>query len=202
MRKEYKAPASFTPTEVALLADAPTRTVEKAIEQGVLPVRFGRLLSGDSRRRRLMNVPAVGCTALFDRLDLELPLVRKRALARHLASLPAKKWPTARVELVPAVEIDVGRLVGDAMRRAERYRVARDAHIVIDPDILGGTPVIRGTRLSVHAVRARLDGGETLEDLRADYPHVSRVALETAAFYARAHPLVGRPGGRPWLRAA
>lgn len=106
------------------------------------------------------------------------------------------------LSLMPAVELDVGRLAGDAMRRAARYRPARDAHIIMDPDILGGTPVIRGTRLSVHAVRARLDGGETLDDLRADYPHASRAALEAAALYARAHPLVGRPGGRPWLRAA
>ncbi len=103
---------------------------------------------------------------------------------------------------MPAVELDVGRLAGDAMRRAERYRVARDTHIVVDPEILGGTPVIRGTRLSVYAVRARLEGGETLDDMRADYPHVSRAALEAAALYARAHPLVGRPSGRPWLRAA
>ena len=35
-----------------------------------------------------------------------------------------------------------------------------------------------------------------------DNPHLSREALETAALYARTHPLVGRPGGRPWAKAA
>ncbi|HJQ58768.1 MAG TPA: DUF433 domain-containing protein [Vineibacter sp.] len=195
-------PASFSPTEVALLADTPARTVEKAIEQKVLPVRFGRLLPGDRRRRRLMAAPAVGCVAVFQRLELALPVARKRALAKHLATLSPAKWRTARVELAPAVELNVGRLTGDAMLRAERYRVARDAHIVIDPDVLGNTPVIRGTRLSVYAVGARLDGGDSVNDVRADYPDVSRAALAAAALYARAHPLVGRPGGRPWLRAA
>jgi hypothetical protein len=32
--------------------------------------------------------------------------------------------------------------------------------------------------------------------------HLHRDALETAAIYARSHPLVGRPGGTPWSNAA
>lgn len=196
------ADTPFTPGEVALLSGTKARTVEKGIEQGVLGTRLGRVLPGDRRRRRMMTSAAVGCAALFDRLDLDLPVTRKRQIARRLAALPSAKWRTARIELAPAVSLDVGRLVGDIMRDAERYRIDRDAHIAIDPEILGGTPVMRGTRLSVHAVLGRLDGGDSLDDLLADYPHIPRAAIEAAAIYARAHPLVGRPGGRPWLTAA
>jgi uncharacterized protein (DUF433 family) len=109
---------------------------------------------------------------------------------------------TARVELTSAVEIDVGRIVGDVMDRAERYRIARDAWIVVDDTIKGGTPVIRGTRMTVYSVLGRVDHGETIDDILADNPDLSRDAIETAITYARTHPLMGRPGGRPWANAA
>ena len=85
---------------------------------------------------------------------------------------------------------------------AVRYRASRDAHIVSDPETLGGTPVIRGTRITVYSVLGRLQDGDSVDDLVADNPDVSREAFEAAAIFARAHPLRGRPGGRPWRNAA
>lgn len=35
-----------------------------------------------------------------------------------------------------------------------------------------------------------------------DNPDISRHAIEAATIYARSHPLIGRPGGRPWVDAA
>src|SRR5204862_7977465 len=98
---------------------------------------------------------------------------RQGQIAR-LASLNPAAIRTAGVELVPAVEIDVGRLVGDVMDRAERYRVARDASIVIDEAIKVGTPVIRGTRMTVHSVLGRIEHGETVDDILDDNPDLSR----------------------------
>jgi len=46
--------------------------------------------------------------------------------------------------------------------------------IVRDRDILGGTPVFRGTRVPIQAVFDYLEGGETLEDFLAGFPTVSR----------------------------
>lgn len=83
------------------------------------------------------------------------------------------------------------------MRNARRDRANRNVYIAVDPEILGRTPVIRSTRLSVQAVLGRLDGGDAIDELLADYPHISRAAFEAAATYARTHPLTGRPGGRP-----
>ena len=51
--------------------------------------------------------------------------------------------------------------------------------IVRDRDILGGTPVFRGTRVPIQAVFDYLEGGETLEDFLEGFPTVSRaLALE------------------------
>ncbi|MDE2111476.1 MAG: DUF433 domain-containing protein [Alphaproteobacteria bacterium] len=108
----------------------------------------------------------------------------------------------ARVELAPAVEVNVGRLVGDVLERAERYRAARDASIQISVSIMGGTPVIRGTRMTVYSVLGRIEHGETMEDILADNPDLKRDAIEAAITYARSHPPMGRPAGRPWVEAA
>ena len=56
--------------------------------------------------------------------------------------------------------------------------------IVKDPEILGGTPVFRATRVPLQAMFAYLEAGETLEEFLAGYPSVSRemaiAALEEA----------------------
>ncbi len=56
--------------------------------------------------------------------------------------------------------------------------------IVRDPEILGGTPVFRGTRVPLQALFDSLEGGETLEEFLEGFPGVTRemaiAALEEA----------------------
>ena len=52
--------------------------------------------------------------------------------------------------------------------------------IVKDPDILGGTPVFRGTRVPVQTLFDYLEGGETLEDFLEGFPTVSRESAVAA----------------------
>lgn len=42
--------------------------------------------------------------------------------------------------------------------------------IIKDPDILGGTPVFRGTRVSFQTLADYLEGGETLDEFLDDFP--------------------------------
>ncbi|HET7717254.1 MAG TPA: DUF433 domain-containing protein [Bauldia sp.] len=42
--------------------------------------------------------------------------------------------------------------------------------IVIDPAIMGGKPVIRGTRIPVEIVLRKLGAGMTVEEIIADHP--------------------------------
>ncbi len=46
--------------------------------------------------------------------------------------------------------------------------------IQIDPEILGGTPVFRGTRVPIQNLFDYLEGGETLDEFLDDFPSVSR----------------------------
>jgi uncharacterized protein (DUF433 family) len=56
--------------------------------------------------------------------------------------------------------------------------------IVKDPDILGGTPVFRGTRVPFQALLDYLEGGQTLDEFLDDFPTVTKdtalAALELA----------------------
>lgn len=60
------------------------------------------------------------------------------------------------------------------------------AVIVRDPNILGGTPVFRGTRVPIKAMFDYLEGGETLEDFLQGFPTVSRETAVAALGEARA----------------
>ena len=46
--------------------------------------------------------------------------------------------------------------------------------IVIDPEILGGTPVFRGTRVSIKTLFDHLKAGDSLDVFLDDFPSVSR----------------------------
>lgn len=46
--------------------------------------------------------------------------------------------------------------------------------IIKDPDVLGGTPVFRGTRVPFQALLDYLEGGQTLAEFLDDFPTVTR----------------------------
>lgn len=193
-------PDEFSAREVAELANVPVRTVDKAIEEKVLA---GIRRPGARGRRRMLPLHAVPYAAIVARLSVTLSLAAKRDLVRTLSKRPAARMTTEPLKIAPAVTIDVPTLVGrDLAERAARYSRARKTHIEVDSDVMGGTPVLRGTRMTVYSVLGRLDGGDSIDDILEDNPHLTREAVETAALYARTHPLVGRPGGRPWAKAA
>ncbi|MCP5111331.1 MAG: DUF433 domain-containing protein [bacterium] len=52
--------------------------------------------------------------------------------------------------------------------------------IVKDPEILGGTPVFRGTGVPFQALLDYLEGGQTLDEFLDDFPTVTRDAAISA----------------------
>ena len=65
--------------------------------------------------------------------------------------------------------------------------------VVEDPGILGGTPVIKGTRVPVHDVAAQFDAGTPVDEILRCYPSVKEREIELASVYARAFPAPKRP---------
>ncbi len=62
------------------------------------------------------------------------------------------------------------------------------AEIIKDPNVMGGVPVIKGTRIPAHLIGAILrQGASELEVLRT-YPWLTLADVREAARYADEHP--------------
>ena len=57
--------------------------------------------------------------------------------------------------------------------------------ITKNPDVLGGTPVFRGTRVPFQALLDYLEGGQTLNDFLDDFPTVTREAAVQVLEHAK-----------------
>ena len=58
--------------------------------------------------------------------------------------------------------------------------------IVKNPQVLGGTPVFRDTRVPFQALLDYLEGGQTLNEFLDDFPTVTREAAVAALEQAKA----------------
>jgi len=63
--------------------------------------------------------------------------------------------------------------------------MAEHPRITLDPNILAGKPVVRGTRLSVEFIIGLLADGWTEAQLLANYPDLTREDVFACLAYAR-----------------
>ncbi len=184
--------AQFTAAEVAFVLGEPVRAVKKALDAG--PVR-PRLL-----RKAGASVRTVGWPDL-----VYLHAVR---------TLRDELTPRARVQFYEALrrtpvkdthEVSFGRFrvtITDLVDEVER-RTAKLAKlagkVVFRAD---GEPLLKGTNVEVYRIAALLAGDMSIDEVHADYPSLSRNAIETAKAYADAYPKPGRPYPRTTVKRA
>lgn len=181
------ASALITRSEAVDLSGTSPVTVKKAVDQRVVPVRrrgTQALIAAD-------DVPVLAMLGALS--GMRLSLRHKRQVRDWVRAADAPD----ELELEPAIIVRRVAEVDDARHRAERYARLRDQWIVRDPAIKNGEPVIRGSRVSVHTLAARIAAGEPDEILAEDLPHIPAEAREVAVQYARANPRRGRPTARP-----
>ena len=77
------------------------------------------------------------------------------------------------------------------LRRARRL-------VVSDPEILGGDPVFRGTRVPVHLIAELVAQGSKPAELIEGYPRLTADMIRLAPVYASAYPLRGPRRKLPW----
>ena len=58
--------------------------------------------------------------------------------------------------------------------------------ITADPRILGGKPVVRGTRIAVGVVLEELANNPDIDDLLATHPDLTRADVQACLAYAKA----------------
>ena len=59
--------------------------------------------------------------------------------------------------------------------------------IVINPTIMFGKPVIKGTRITVEHILRKLAGGMSVQEILEDHPHLTPDDVYAAAAYAADH---------------
>ena len=191
--------SELTINEVAHIAEVPTRSVEKAIETGIMkPVKRRAVFSG--ARARFLKVDAVCYFAAVGHLRFlkDVPVKRKKALFKAIREMPGPSLEP--LDLEPGLHLDLPMVAGPKVEVAHAYLADRKRYITTDPGIFGGVPIIKGTRIPVCAIHGRLAGGDMIDDLLDEYPEIPREAFIAADIYARTHPERGRPvaAGRPW----
>jgi uncharacterized protein (DUF433 family) len=141
----------------------------------------------------------IDATALiYLRLERELAADTTPSFRRKLfRAIGAARAHGGKTAAVGALTVDlrapwreVGQQIKD-LRRVERLAV-------IDPEMLGGVPVFRGTRIPIRTIAELLRHGETAATLRQGYPRLTEEMIRLAPIYLAAHPLRGRPRRQPW----
>ena len=178
-----QADRRYTPQEAAALSGVRLQRIQNAITDGLIGRAFARAKDG----RRRIDLPAVLTFAAVDRLGKVR--VEPKALYKAFRKSGLPRGPVAVTE---AVTIDAPRLLAPVVRKVKLYETAR-ARIVSDPAVMGGLPVVKGTRIPARTLHARLKGGETLDSILADYPYLDRETVEAAYLYVEANPRRGRP---------
>ena len=58
-----------------------------------------------------------------------------------------------------------------------------EERIVVNPKIMVGKPIIRGTRIPVDAILNRLADGMTISDILEEYPNITEEDIRAALIY-------------------
>jgi uncharacterized protein (DUF433 family) len=184
---EFPDRVLLTRREAAELSGTTLGAVNKAIEQQVLrPQRRGG--------RVLLAPEDVGALALLAGTRVVLPVTMKKQIAAWARSGPATN---GELTLDGVLVVRIGPEVGEAVRQARRYVELRDQLVEVNPEVCGGVPVIKGTRVPVRSLARQIELGETLEVLHEDFWFMPEEAFELAPLWARTNPRQGRPS-RPW----
>lgn len=60
----------------------------------------------------------------------------------------------------------------------------RFVRIAMHPEIMGGKPCIRGTRVTVGSIVGQIAAGRTIDQILADFPYIAREDVSEALRYA------------------
>ena len=190
----------LTPTEAAVVAAVSVRDINRVIDEKILPDRLYTLERG--RRLRVLACPMIGFyfRAAKELTAEERTLVIHRLCSRMGAGAPhmtgwrgwlkagSPDWTIHHDFLT----IDLSGFAAEADARHDKLAEAREM-VEEAPEILSGTPVIRGTRIPVHDVAASVAAGLSRARIHAAWPALDERMIELASIYAEASPPRGRP---------
>lgn len=198
----------FTPTEAAVISGLGLKAINNAIDKRV--VKAARPAAGPmrGRRRMLAGADLVFVALWYDAAGLSE--ARRRTIIAEVKHSPPPKF----VQTGAFTYFDLQAATKGLEANAKRLALA-EALVTTDPDVMGGEPVFKGTRIPVRAIAATLEGGASEAEILEAYTALDKGKLELGRIWAAAHPRRGRPKSlaekgftfvsesrRPWPPAA
>jgi uncharacterized protein (DUF433 family) len=190
----------LTVPEAAVVADVSVRDVNRVVDERILPAVFYR----SEAAREFRSSACVFISFYFhtsDRLTSEERQWTIESLSKH-----SSDWKIDRDRPIDEnwtvhhdfLTINLAPFWKGARDRLLRLKAA-NAIVEADPEILSGTPVIKGTRVPVYDIAASLAKGISVKRLLAAYSGLDEETVNLAALYAEANPQRGRPRQSPLL---
>ena len=178
----------LTPTEAAVLTGLSLKAVNNAIDKKTVSPVPGEEGS------RLLDARALMSLSIERRLSagIATPELRRKvfdALAETPRNVVSLEGGLIKIDLR-----EPRRALAASLRDLRRARRL----VVTDPEILGGDPVFRGTRVPVHLVAELVAQGSKPGELMQSYPRLTAEMIRLAPVYAAAYPLRGPPRRQPW----
>lgn len=186
-------PSLLTRNEAAEISGVSVNAVNKALEQRIAKPRR-------ARGRTLLAPEEAAVLALISEVPVRLSVKLKRDLRNWIVHSSPER--AEEFELSPALRVAMTEYAVEVAKRAAEYVRLRDKYVELHPGKMGGTPVIRGTRVPVRTLAQLVEGGESREALQEDYPHISEEAYDLAVLWARGNPRRGRPSSSTRKRRA
>jgi uncharacterized protein (DUF433 family) len=199
MRRARISPArEFSPTEAAFVTGLSVKAINQAIDrQEITPLRT----PGAKNIRRIGMAEII---YLCLRVKTMGPLSKEGHKLIYAAlrqyELQGDPLPDPlKIDLTSGTSISVNdplpSAAADRLTSLERSLT----HVVSDPDICGGRPTVRNTRVPVHTVYEIKQLGASDAELLEDFPSLTPETLDAALAYAAAYPPRGRPNSVvPW----
>ena len=178
----------LTTTEAAVAAGVSVPQINRIIDEKILPED----LYSTSPTRTFRTHAALLIAFYFETADSLTTGARLEAIrSAEMRCSTWNEWKNCTVgdHYLTIRFSDLWKEVDGRLRRLSEAR----AMVVEDPEILSGTPVIRGTRIPVYDVAAQVEAGVPPEEIFEMYPRLNAAQVELASIYATAVPQRGRP---------
>jgi uncharacterized protein (DUF433 family) len=191
----------FVPApEAAFLAGLSDRQMQRAIDEHILEEPLVTREAG----RRFANLGIAMAKFYFESESeltanarrLVISTITERLLKRsNWQDILALKSTAREKDWVVGLSTALIDLKGTVQSVKDRIDVLEDAsrQIVCNPDILGGLPVFKGTRVPVDTVLAYLQSGASAQEIALDFDGIGEAQLEAARIWQQVHPRRGRP---------
>jgi uncharacterized protein (DUF433 family) len=174
----------FSVPEAAVILNQPAKRISNALERDLKPLRLGSVVHGN---RTISSKGLMALELLSQFGKWFTPLLRRRVIREAL-----------KLQSGDAVTVENGCVVVKIAEHRERVEQGKKrlmeaaALITTDPEVLGGEPCVKGTRVPAYLVGALARKHGAVE-AHATYPSIPRQTIELVALYVEANPRKGRP---------